>query len=73
MSATEPVTDSSAVTVSRAPTPADTYAVIAARQRKQAIDAAKADIARLSYARGYHHPDTDDAIDRLARLLKEDQ
>ncbi len=56
-----------------APTPQDTYALIAARQRAQAIDAAKADIARLSHARGPHHPDTDDALDRLGRLLKEDQ
>jgi len=56
-----------------APTPADTYAVIAARQRQQAIDAAKADVARLAHARGPHHPDTDDALDRLGRLLKEDQ
>lgn len=56
-----------------APTPGDTYARIAARQRQQAIDAAKADIARLAHARGPHHPDTDDAHDRLGRLLKEDQ
>ena len=56
-----------------APTPADTYAGIAARQRQQAIDAAKADIARLAHARGPHHPDTDDALEKLGRLLKEDQ
>lgn len=56
-----------------APTPSDTYAVIAARQRQQAIDAAKHDIARLAHARGYHHPDTDQALDKLAALLKEDQ
>ena len=72
MFATEPVTDSSAVTVSRAPTPADTYAVIAARQRAQAIDAAKAEVTRLARQRGYHHPDTDTALARLGALLKED-
>lgn len=51
-----------------APTPADTYAVIAARQRKQAIEAAKADVARLAHARGYHHPDTDDADSHWSSL-----
>lgn len=54
------------------PTPADTYAVIAARQRQQAIDAAKHDVARLAHARGYHHPDTDDALEKLSALLRED-
>ena len=55
-----------------APTPGDTYALIAARQRQQAIDAAKASIAEAIDRYGKHDPVVDLRIARLADLIRED-
>ena len=56
-----------------APTPADTYAVIAARQRKQAITDVKRQLADVIHRHGKHDALVDAYLDRLGRLLKEDQ
>ena len=54
------------------PTPQDTYALVAARQRQQAIDAAKASIAEAIDRYGKHDPVVDLRIARLADLIRED-
>lgn len=55
-----------------APTPADTYAVIAARQRAQAITDVKRQLAGVVARHGNHDPLVDFYLDKLAALTRED-
>lgn len=54
------------------PTPADTYAVIAARQRQQAIADVKRQLAGVVARHGNHDPLVDFYLDKLAALTRED-
>ena len=56
-----------------APTPGDTYALIAARQRQQAITDVKRQLADITTRHGNHDPLVDLYLEKLGRLLKEDQ
>lgn len=55
-----------------APTPGDTYAVIAARQRAQAIADVKTQLAGVVARHGKHDPLVDRYLARLADLTRED-
>ena len=55
-----------------APTPGDTYALIAARQRQQAITDLKRQLAGVVDRHGNHDPLVDWYLDRIADLIRED-
>ena len=55
-----------------APTPGDTYALIAARQRAQAITDVKRQLAGVVARHGNHDPLVDFYLDKLAALTRED-